>query len=100
MKSVNVHYFCALKQCKLPSASVRCSLAASSAPRAFDVFLETDNAAHFVYLTSGNIAGRMSDNGFLMLPGKKYQVTVEVWQEVQINQLMSQLAVKSLKETY
>ncbi len=68
--------------------------------REFAVTLETDFTAPYVTLSSGDVAGRFSTNGFLLLPGEAREVTFHAWRDVEARELEKALAVTSLRDSY
>ena len=66
----------------------------------FDIELETDEIAAFVWLEAVGVSGRFSDNGF-MLTEKKPNLYFYSWEPtVTADQLKNALSVTSLMDIY
>ena len=50
--------------------------------------------APYVYLESGDYYGVFSDNGFLMMPNKKYDASFTSWSEVNVQKFQSGLKIR------
>ena len=71
----------------------------SSGSRQFRVTLTAEYPAPFVWLSTGDIMGRFSDNGFLMRDWNKI-ITFYAWEDVTVDQLKAALSVQSLMDIY
>lgn len=68
--AVNDGFFTEYRNCGLASAKVRVSSVVPAPEGAFDVTVETDKPAFFVWLNAAGIRGEFSDNSFTLLPGR------------------------------
>ena len=68
--AVNDGFFTEYKNCTLAKAKVRVSSVAPADGGAFDVTVETDRPAFYVWLNAAGIRGEFSDNSFTLLPGR------------------------------
>ncbi|KAF6724384.1 Beta-mannosidase [Oryzias melastigma] len=66
---------------------------------AFSVTLQSSSVAAFVWLDAGNIPGRFSSNGFLMLSRNK-TVGFEAWRPTSAAELSRSLTVTTLRDVY
>ena len=60
--------------------------------------IQSDNVAPFVMLSS-DIAGRFSDNGFLLLPGQEVSLEVYGWSDFNLSDFVQSLSVKTIADT-
>uniref|UniRef100_A0A3Q0RMG4 Beta-mannosidase n=1 Tax=Amphilophus citrinellus TaxID=61819 RepID=A0A3Q0RMG4_AMPCI len=65
----------------------------------FTVTLHSDSVAPFVWLDVGNIPGRFSSNGFLMV-SRNRTVGFNVWRPTSVAELTASLTVTSLRDIY
>ena len=57
--------------------------------------------APFVYLTNSNYDGVFSDNGFLAMPQKSYNITfTPLGSEVDVSTFQDGLAIRTVQDTY
>ncbi|MHC4247971.1 MAG: beta-mannosidase [Planctomycetota bacterium] len=95
----NVHFLSPLKRAELAKPKITTRLA-ERGEREFAITLETDVSAPYVTLSSGDVKGRFSANGFLILPGEEREVTFHAWQDVESRELEKALSVTSLRDSY
>uniref|UniRef100_UPI00398ECDF8 beta-mannosidase isoform X2 n=1 Tax=Pristiophorus japonicus TaxID=55135 RepID=UPI00398ECDF8 len=65
----------------------------------YSITLRTASIAPYVWLDVGNVSGRFSDNGFLMLEETKL-TTFHPWRPTNISELQRSLQVQSLLDLY
>lgn len=94
--SSNIHYFTPLKQVKLPKATIKFTIHSTPDINVFKIVLQSDAVAPFVYITTGNILGTLSDNGFQLLPNKWEEVTFRTRSNVSIDQFTAATRITSL----
>jgi hypothetical protein len=99
-QSKNSFYFCPLKQSKLLIPQITCNVT-ETANGSFNIELETDVVAPFLYVTAPNNFGRFSDNGFPLLPGKKLNILYFPWDSNKnLENFKKSVNIKSLRNTY
>jgi len=95
----NVHYLAPLKRTDLARPKITTRVT-ERGERESAVTLESDTPAPYVTLSSGDVAGRFSANGFLLLPGEPREVTFRAWRDVEARDLEKALSVTSLRDSY
>uniref|UniRef100_A0A3Q2VWE9 Beta-mannosidase n=1 Tax=Haplochromis burtoni TaxID=8153 RepID=A0A3Q2VWE9_HAPBU len=65
----------------------------------FSVTLHSDSVAPFVWLDVGNIPGRFSSNGFLMV-SRNRTVDFNAWRPTSVAELTASLTITSLRDIY
>ena len=65
----------------------------------YEIELTSNNIALFVYLGTGPIRGRFSENGFHMLQGKK-KVILHALQDVTPEEIMKNVYIKTLSDVH
>ncbi|XP_028251213.1 beta-mannosidase [Parambassis ranga] len=65
----------------------------------FTINLHSDSVAPFVWLDVGNIPGRFSSNGFLMV-SKNRTVSFSAWRPTSVAELTASLTITSLRDVY
>ncbi|KAM6912817.1 beta-mannosidase [Xenentodon cancila] len=65
----------------------------------FAVTLRSSSVAAFVWLDVGNVPGRFSSNGFLMVSRNK-TVTFDAWRPTSVAELSRSLTITSLRDVY
>ena len=68
--NVNDGFFTEYKYCALAKANVHVSSVTPAGGGAFDVTVETDRPAFYVWLNAAGLRGEFSDNSFTLLPGR------------------------------
>ena len=56
--------------------------------------------APFVWLSSGSIEGRFSENGFFLRRGESRRVEFLCWSPISLAKLQKELSVRSIRDTY
>lgn len=65
----------------------------------FSISLHSDAIAPFVWLDVGNIPGRFSSNGFLMVTSNR-TVSFDAWRPTSVDELSRSLTVTALRDVY
>ncbi|XP_029982168.1 beta-mannosidase [Sphaeramia orbicularis] len=94
----NYHFLCSPKDAEgLRKANITAKVQEDES--GFSVTLRSDAVAPFVWLDVGNIAGRFSSNGFLMVSADR-TVGFTPWRPTSVSQLSTSLSVTSLRDVY
>lgn len=83
----------------MPKAALKLSELKVVSPSEISFVLSTDRVAPHVFLETP-LAGRFSDNGFVLLPGRPVTLSFYNWQATSPSELLAQLSVRSLKDVY
>uniref|UniRef100_A0A3Q3L5P9 Beta-mannosidase n=1 Tax=Labrus bergylta TaxID=56723 RepID=A0A3Q3L5P9_9LABR len=89
----NHHFLCSPKDAEglqRPNITVR---------RSYSVTLHSDSVAPFVWLDVGNVPGRFTSNGFLMVT-RSTTVSFTAWRPTSVAELSRSLSVTSLRDVY
>ena len=65
----------------------------------FEVVLQCDAIALFTWVKTPGVAGRFSDNGFLMVD-PEVTLTFYAWERTSVEELKSVISVRSLVDIY
>jgi len=95
----NVHFLAPLKGAPLAVPEINITSTARG-DREIVVTLKSDAVAPFVFLSAGDLRGRFSDNGFLLLSGETTEVSFLGWEDVDPDEFKAKLKVKSLRGSY
>ncbi|KAK9534254.1 hypothetical protein VZT92_009310 [Zoarces viviparus] len=68
-------------------------------PAGYSISLRSASVAAFVWLDVGNVPGRFSSNGFLML-SRNRTVSFDAWRETSVEELSRWLSITSLRDVY
>ncbi|XP_068574186.1 beta-mannosidase [Cebidichthys violaceus] len=94
----NHHFLCSPKDAQgLQRPNITATVQEDKAGYSFT--LHSASVAAFVWLDVGNVPGRFSSNGFLML-SRNRTVSFDPWRETSIEELSRSLTVTSLRDVY
>lgn len=98
--SENIQYLSPLSQVSLKAPKITYTI--SKTEKIFEIELTSDAMAPFVYLDflPKNVAGRFSDNGFLLLPSQPKKISFYPWAPVLSAQISANLKIKTISDTY
>uniref|UniRef100_A0A3P8NCU1 Beta-mannosidase n=1 Tax=Astatotilapia calliptera TaxID=8154 RepID=A0A3P8NCU1_ASTCA len=91
----NYHFLCSPKDAQ----GLRRPNITASCLTCFSVTLHSDSVAPFVWLDVGNIPGRFSSNGFLMV-SRNRTVDFNAWRPTSVAELTASLTITSLRDIY
>ncbi|XP_026007283.1 beta-mannosidase [Astatotilapia calliptera] len=94
----NYHFLCSPKDAqglRRPNITVK----VEEKKTCFSVTLHSDSVAPFVWLDVGNIPGRFSSNGFLMV-SRNRTVDFNAWRPTSVAELTASLTITSLRDIY
>lgn len=96
--ATNHHYLCSPREAQgLQRANITVKVQEGQSD--FSVALHSDAVAAFVWLDVGNLPGRFSSNGFLMV-SRNRTVSFKAWRPTSIAELSASLTVTSLADVY
>ncbi|MCL1920984.1 MAG: glycoside hydrolase family 2 protein [Kiritimatiellaeota bacterium] len=94
----NAFFFNAFKKCELADAAVTATPAEKNGR--FEVTLQTDKPAFFVWCNVADTPGEFSDNSLTLLPGQPVTLTFTPKVKMSLDEFRKNLTVTHLRKTY
>ncbi|MGH7144481.1 MAG: beta-mannosidase [Planctomycetota bacterium] len=98
-RSENLHFLSPFKRVTLAQPTISVQVKAINL-REFDLTLQSDAVAPFVFLSAPKTRGRFSQNGLLLLPRQKTTLRYFAWEDADPKRFEKDLTVKSLRDSY
>nr|XP_020515476.1 beta-mannosidase [Labrus bergylta] len=96
----NHHFLCSPKDAEgLQRPNITAKVEEDETGGSYSVTLHSDSVAPFVWLDVGNVPGRFTSNGFLMVT-RSTTVSFTAWRPTSVAELSRSLSVTSLRDVY